>query len=92
MSAEKAARDQFAFAEARRREEERIAAERARIEEQRCLAREEEQRKLARHREMEEGERPASAMSIPCPRCKRPTQKNGGWYVSTLYQSVLGGG
>ncbi|KAK8136732.1 hypothetical protein PG984_004672 [Apiospora sp. TS-2023a] len=81
LSAEQAAKERFEFAEARRREEERLAAERARIEEQRRLAREEEARKLARHREMEEGERTASSVSNPCPRCKRPTQKNGGWSV-----------
>lgn len=81
LSAEQAAKERFEFAEARRLEEERQAAERARIEEQRRLVREEEERRLARHREMEEGERTASSVSVPCPGCKIPTQKNGGWYV-----------
>ncbi|KAK8003209.1 hypothetical protein PG989_002928 [Apiospora arundinis] len=79
MSAEDASRERFEFAEARRREEERAAAERARIEEQRRLVRKEERRKLARLREMEEGELTVSQVSKPCPRCKRPTQKNEGW-------------
>ncbi|KAK8012282.1 hypothetical protein PG991_009657 [Apiospora marii] len=79
MSAEEAAKARFEFAEARRREEERAAAERARIEEQRRLARKEEERRLARHREMEQGERTVLEVSTPCPRCRRPTQKNRGW-------------
>ncbi|KAK7966924.1 uncharacterized protein PG986_001201 [Apiospora aurea] len=78
LSAEDAAKARFEFAEARRREEERAAAERARVEEQRRLAREEEQRKLARRREMEEGEKTVSKLSRPCPGCKRPTEKIDG--------------
>ncbi|KAK8034831.1 hypothetical protein PG993_009826 [Apiospora rasikravindrae] len=85
MSAEEAAKERFEFAEARRREEERAAAERARIEEQRRLVREEEERKRARRQEMEEGERTVEQKANRCPRCQRPTEKNGGWILGSRH-------
>ncbi|KAK6850113.1 hypothetical protein PG995_013946 [Apiospora arundinis] len=78
MSAEEAAKDRYAVAQARRQEEERAKAERRRIKEQRRLAREEELRKLARQQEKEQGELTVKRSSRSCPKCKQPSQKISG--------------
>ncbi|KAK6834214.1 hypothetical protein PG987_008908 [Apiospora arundinis] len=78
MSAEDAARDRSELAEARRQEEERAVVERARVEEQRRLARKEESGSWHGSERWRRAHLQFLSVSKPCPRCLRPTQKNKG--------------